>query len=80
VALALRFREGVRSTQCKDGWIHVVTLICPDWSGARWAAHDSGQILSTQVIALRAGDRRVLAERVHARRRRLSESVRRGAM
>jgi len=80
VALALWFRGGVRSTQRKDGWIHVVTLICPDWNRARWAAHDSAQILSTQVIALRAGDRRVLAERVHARRRRPSESVRRRAI
>jgi molybdopterin molybdotransferase len=44
-----------------------MTLICPDWNKARWAAHASAQILGTQVIALRAGDRRVLAERVHAR-------------
>jgi molybdopterin molybdotransferase len=44
-----------------------MTLICPDWNTARWAAHASGQILGTQVIALRTGDRRVLAERVHAR-------------
>lgn len=44
-----------------------MTLICPDWNTARWAAHASGQILSTQVIALAVGDRRVLAEQVHAR-------------
>jgi molybdopterin molybdotransferase len=44
-----------------------MTLICPEWHEARRAAHASGDILSTQVIALRAGDRRVLAERVHAR-------------
>jgi molybdopterin molybdotransferase len=44
-----------------------MTLICPDWNKARCAAHASGQILGTQVIALRAGDRRVLAQQVHAR-------------
>jgi molybdopterin molybdotransferase len=44
-----------------------MTLICPDWTKSRWAAHASGQILSTQVISLPAADRRVLAERVHAR-------------
>jgi molybdopterin molybdotransferase len=42
-------------------------LTCPDWNKARRAAHASGQILGAQVIALRDGDRRVLAQRVRAR-------------
>ena len=44
-----------------------MTLIAPEWNEARWRAHASGQILGTQSIAVRSGDRRVLAERVHAR-------------